>query len=53
MRKYFNACMGLKRSPRHLVPTYLISAEVYASLFALMAMGLTLTYLTTKVPNFA
>ena len=45
--------MGLKRSPRHLVPTYLISAEVYASLFALMAMGLTLTYLTTKVPNFA
>ena len=36
-----------------MVPTYLISAEVYASLFALMAMGLTLTYLTTKVPNFA
>jgi len=36
-----------------LVPTYLISAEVYASLFALMAMGLTLTYMTTKVPNFA
>src|SRR5207249_540634 len=26
---------------------------VYASLFGLMAVGLTLTYLTTKVPNFA
>lgn len=26
---------------------------MYASLFALMAIGLTLTYLTTKVPNFA
>jgi branched-chain amino acid transport system permease protein len=36
-----------------LVPTYLVSAEAYASLFALMAMGLTLTYMTTKVPNFA
>jgi branched-chain amino acid transport system permease protein len=36
-----------------LVPSYLISAEVYASLFALMSMGLTLTYMTTKVPNFA
>ncbi len=45
--------MGRRQSLEHLVPTYLISAEVYASLFALMAMGLTLTYLTTKVPNFA
>ena len=36
-----------------MVATYLISAEVYAALFALMAMGLTLTYMTTKVPNFA
>jgi len=36
-----------------LVPGYLISAVVYGTLFALMAMGLTLTYLTTKVPNFA
>jgi len=36
-----------------LVPAYLISALVYASLFAMMAMGLTLTYMTTKVPNFA
>jgi branched-chain amino acid transport system permease protein len=26
---------------------------VYGSLFALMSMGLTLTYMTTKVPNFA
>lgn len=36
-----------------MVPSYLISAEVLASLYALMAMGLTLTYMTTKVPNFA
>lgn len=36
-----------------MVAPYLISAEVYASLFALMSMGLTLTYVTTKVPNFA
>ncbi len=28
-------------------------ALVYGCLFALMAMGLTLTYMTTKVPNFA
>lgn len=32
---------------------FIIAAEVYASLFALMAIGLTLTYMTTKVPNFA
>jgi len=36
-----------------LVPEYLISAMVYACLFSMMAMGLTLTYMTTKVPNFA
>ncbi|MDG6991154.1 MAG: branched-chain amino acid ABC transporter permease [Nitrososphaerota archaeon] len=36
-----------------MVLEYLVSAEVYGSLFALMAMGLTLTYMTTKVPNFA
>lgn len=36
-----------------MVEAYIISAVVYASLFALMAIGLTLTYLTTKVPNFA
>ncbi len=29
------------------------SATVYASLFGLMALGLTLTYITTRVPNFA
>ncbi|HLC10484.1 MAG TPA: branched-chain amino acid ABC transporter permease [Candidatus Bathyarchaeia archaeon] len=29
------------------------SATVYGSLFGLMALGLTLTYITTKVPNFA
>ena len=31
----------------------MVSALIYASLFALMAIGLTLTYMTTKVPNFA
>ncbi len=36
-----------------MVPGYLISTVVYGTLFALMAMGLTLTYMTTKVPNFA
>ena len=36
-----------------MVPEYLISALVYACLFSMMAMGLTLTYMTTKVPNFA
>jgi branched-chain amino acid transport system permease protein len=36
-----------------LVPGYLISTVVYGTLFAMMAMGLTLTYMTTKVPNFA
>src|SRR5207245_9265082 len=29
------------------------SATVYGSLFGLMALGLTLTYITTKVLNFA
>src|SRR2546422_1783434 len=36
-----------------MVIPYFNSAVVYASLFAFMAIGLTLTYLTTKVPNFA
>ena len=36
-----------------MVSQYLLDAVVYASLFGLMAVGLTLTYLTTKVPNFA
>src|SRR5437588_2007307 len=38
---------------RPVIPPYLLDTVVYASLFGLMAMGLTLTYLTTKVPNFA
>src|SRR5437870_12553001 len=29
------------------------SATVYGSLFGIMALGLTLTYITTKVPKFA
>lgn len=36
-----------------MVPSFLIYALLYGTLFALMAMGLTLTYMTTKVPNFA
>jgi branched-chain amino acid transport system permease protein len=36
-----------------LLPPFVYSAIVYASLFAFMALGLTLTYITTKVPNFA
>lgn len=36
-----------------MVPPYLIYGALYGTLFALMAMGLTLTYMTTKVPNFA
>ncbi len=36
-----------------MVAPFIISAVIYGSLFALMAIGLTLTYLTTKVPNFA
>src|SRR5256712_9327469 len=39
--------------PRISVPSYYLDTIVYASLFGLMAIGLTLTYLTTKVPNFA
>ena len=36
-----------------LVPAFVLSAIVYGTFIALMAMGLTLTYMTTKVPNFA
>ena len=36
-----------------MVEAYVVSSIIYASLFGLMALGLTLTYLTTKVPNFA
>jgi branched-chain amino acid transport system permease protein len=32
---------------------YLTSSIIFGSLFGLMAIGLTLTYITTKVPNFA
>ena len=35
------------------LPPYAISAIVYGSIFALMSVSLTLTYITTKVPNFA
>ncbi len=36
-----------------MVPPYVTASIVYGTFFALMAMGLTLTYMTTKVPNFA
>jgi branched-chain amino acid transport system permease protein len=36
-----------------MVEPYVADSIIYASLFGLMAIGLTLTYLTTKVPNFA
>ncbi len=38
---------------RPSIPPYVFDSIVYASLFGLMAIGLTLTYITTKVPNFA
>jgi branched-chain amino acid transport system permease protein len=31
----------------------LVSTVIFASLYSLMSIGLTLTYMTTKVPNFA
>lgn len=36
-----------------MVAPYVTDTIVFGSLFGLMAIGLTLTYLTTKVPNFA
>ncbi|MGA1974579.1 MAG: branched-chain amino acid ABC transporter permease [Conexivisphaerales archaeon] len=36
-----------------MVASYFISAAVLASLYSLCCIGLTLTYMTTKVPNFA
>src|SRR5437660_11396126 len=33
--------------------TYVVSSIIFGSLFGMMAIGLTLTYITTKVPNFA
>src|SRR5438445_12545677 len=35
------------------LPSYYLDAIIYASLFGLIPIGLTLTYLPTKVPNFA
>src|SRR5437016_12794442 len=34
-----------------MVEPYVVSSIVYSSLFGLLGIGLTLTYLTTKVPN--
>ena len=36
-----------------MVDPIISASVVYSSIFGLMAIGLTLTYLTTKVPNFA
>jgi len=36
-----------------VVEQFMADALVYGSLFALMAIGLTVTYMTTKIPNFA
>src|SRR5437879_12715299 len=33
--------------------TYVVSSIIFGSLFGMMAIALTLTYITTKVPNFA
>src|SRR5207237_8935608 len=38
---------------RPVIPPYLLVTIVYASLFGLMAMGMTLTSITTKVPKLA
>jgi branched-chain amino acid transport system permease protein len=45
--------MAFRHSLHSLVEPYVTSSLVYGSLFGLMAIGLTLTYMTTKVPNFA
>ena len=36
-----------------MVDPILVNAITYGSLYAIMCVGLTLTYMTTKVPNFA
>ena len=36
-----------------MVEFFVLDSIVYGCLYALMALGLTLTYITTKVPNFA
>ncbi|MDA4128062.1 MAG: branched-chain amino acid ABC transporter permease [Thaumarchaeota archaeon] len=38
---------------RHLIDPTISNAIVYGCLYAMMCVGLTVTYLTTKVPNFA
>ena len=36
-----------------MIPPIYVDAIIYSSLYVLLSVGLTLTYLTTKVPNFA
>lgn len=36
-----------------MIPPILIDAMIFASLLSMLSTGLTLTYMTTKVPNFA
>ena len=36
-----------------MIPPMLRDATVFSCLLALLSTGLTLTYMTTKVPNFA
>ncbi|MDG7008677.1 MAG: branched-chain amino acid ABC transporter permease [Nitrososphaerota archaeon] len=36
-----------------MVSPVLVDSVIYASIYGLMSMGLTVTYITTKVPNFA
>jgi len=43
----------LSRGKRMIDPILLSRAIIFSSLLTLLSIGLTLTYLTTKVPNFA
>ena len=36
-----------------MIPPIIMDAVIYASLLSMLSTGLTLTYMTTKVPNFA
>ncbi|MGD8505645.1 MAG: branched-chain amino acid ABC transporter permease [Candidatus Bathyarchaeota archaeon] len=36
-----------------MIPPIFVDAIIWSSLYVLLSLGLTLTYLTTKVPNFA
>jgi branched-chain amino acid transport system permease protein len=38
---------------KDMIPPILADAIIWSSLYVLLSLGLTLTYLTTKVPNFA